>query len=221
MLIFRLFLGFLTFLFLKPRNPPKTYYKMIQSNQTPRAIYLEKNSLRWKAHIELRYPTSNLAHMGFSLFSHLFEIKAPKTADTLRTPTWPLIDFYFPRNSVYGMLHTKTAYTSIEWNTCPVVPRFYSVFSRESSIKSRLGLCKIDNLPAWGFWLTISNPNWSTIKSYICNHPITSYGSQYPTGHGPLYIDSDISFFPNHPNFQPKIFHMKNWEITYEILGYF
>jgi hypothetical protein len=38
MSIFRLFLGFLTFLFLKPRNPPKTYNQMIQSDQTPRDI---------------------------------------------------------------------------------------------------------------------------------------------------------------------------------------
>jgi hypothetical protein len=59
------------------------------------------HSLRWKAHIELRYPTSNLAHMSFSQHFHLFDFKAPNTSNTLRISTWPVINFYFPRNSVY------------------------------------------------------------------------------------------------------------------------
>jgi hypothetical protein len=98
---------------------------------------------------------------------------------------------------------------------------FLPFFSKESSIKLRLVLHTVDNLPGWESWLTISNPNWSTITSYICNHPMTSYASQYPTGNGPLYIDRFIlfRFFLNyHPNFQQKIFHMKNRKFTYEFL---
>jgi hypothetical protein len=84
----------------------------------------------------------------------------------------------------------------------------------------------VANLPGWDSWLTKSNPNWSTIKSCICNYPMASYISQYPTGHGPLYIDSDFCFFFltiirifNQKNFiwKTEKLHMKFWTL----LGYF
>jgi hypothetical protein len=153
--------------------------------------------------------------MIFSQQFHLFDFKTSKTGNTLRTSTWPLINFYFPQNSVYGMSHPQTAYRSIERNTCPVVPRFYP-FSKESSIKSRLVIHTVANLPGWDSWLTKFNTNWSTITSCICNHPMTSFGSQYPTGNGPLYIDSDYSRIFNQKTFiwKTEKLHMTTWDTS-------